>query len=275
MSHYTSNTETDHCHRHSQLSTIELIIHNSELFGLRSEMSKRVEPPKGIIFDMDGVLVDSNPFHLEKWAALLTAHGVEFDPAKLPEQILGQRNDTALRFFFGDKLSQEGRARLIEELEEKFRRAFRPHARPLPGLEPLIVECHRAGIPMAVASSAMAKNVEFVVEALGFRGYFKVLVNGDEVSRPKPDPEIYLKAARQLDAEPRFSVAFEDSYVGIEAAKRAGMKCIGIASSFPAEELRSRTQADLVVQSFNDLSLPALCALFRGTARRPRRPRGR
>lgn len=237
-------------------------------------MSKSVEPPEGIIFDMDGVMVDSNPYHLEKWAALLAEYGVEYDPAKLPKQILGQRNDTALRFFFGDKLSAEDRARIIEELEEKFRRAFRPHARPLPGLELLIAEAHRAAIPMAVASSAMAKNVEFVVEALGFGGYFKVLINGDEVSRPKPDPEIYLKAARQLGVEPRFSVAFEDSHIGIEAAKRAGMKCIGIASSFPAEELRSRTQADLVVQSFNDLSLPAMRALFRGAGRRPPRPRG-
>ena len=212
----------------------------------------------GLIFDMDGVLVDSNAFHLDKWMALLNEHGIEFDPAQLPEQILGQRNDTALRFFFGDKLSAEERRRLIEELEEKFRRAFRSHARPLPGLEPLVVEGHRAGIPMAVASSAMAKNVEFVVEALGFRRYFKALVNGDEVSKPKPDPEIYLKAARLLGAKPQSSVAFEDSFVGIEAAKRAGMKCVGIASSFPASELRSRTQADLVVGSFTELNLRRL-----------------
>jgi HAD superfamily hydrolase (TIGR01509 family) len=218
--------------------------------------------PAALIFDMDGVLVDSNPFHLEKWAALLTERGVEFDRAKLPEQILGQRNDTALRFFFGDKLSVEERLRLIEELEERFRRAFRAHARPLPGLEALIEESHRAGISMAVASSAMAKNVEFVVEALGFRKYFKALVNGDEVSKPKPDPEIYLKAARLLRADPLFSVAFEDSFIGIEAAKQAAMKCVGIASSFSAAELHSRTRADLVVQSFTELSLRRLCALF-------------
>src|SRR5437867_11937263 len=127
-----------------QLSTIQLIIHNSDWFALRRKMSNHTEPPEGIIFDMDGVLVDSNPFHLEKWVALLTEHGVEFDPAQLPEQILGQRNDTALRFFFGDKLSEADRRRLIEALEEKFRRAFRPHARPLPAVEPLIAECLRA-----------------------------------------------------------------------------------------------------------------------------------
>jgi HAD superfamily hydrolase (TIGR01509 family) len=227
-----------------------------------SRMPKNVRMPAALIFDMDGVLVDSNPFHLEKWAALLTERRVEFDRAKLPEQILGQRNDTALRFFFGKQLSTEDRRRLIEELEQRFRRAFRSHARPLPGLEALIQEGHRSGIPMAVASSAMAKNVEFVVEALGFRRYFKALVNGDEVSKPKPDPEIYLRAARLLGADPLFSVAFEDSFVGIEAAKQAGMKCVGIASSFSAAELSSRTQADLVVRSFTELTLPDLGELF-------------
>lgn len=218
--------------------------------------------PSALIFDMDGVLVDSNPFHLAKWEALLTEHGIEFDRAKLPEQILGQRNDTALRFFFGDKLSTEDRLHLIEELEERFRRSFKAHARPLPGLQRLIEEAYRAEIPMAVASSAMAKNVEFVVEALGFRKFFQALVNGDEVTKPKPHPEIYLKAARLLGADPERSVAFEDSYIGIEAAKRSGMKCVGIASSFPAAQLRARTEADLVVASFSELTLRDLERLF-------------
>ncbi len=225
-------------------------------------MANDIKQPDALIFDMDGVLVDSNPFHLEKWEALLNEHGVKFDRAQLPEQILGQRNDTALRFFFGERLSADDRQRIIEELEEKFRSIFKAHAKPLAGLEPLVVESHRAGIPMAVASSAMAKNVEFVVEALGFRKYFKALVNGDEVTKPKPDPEIYMKAARLLGVDPRRAVAFEDSFIGIEAAKRGGMKCVGIASSFPADELRSRTEADLVVQGFAELNLRRLAGLF-------------
>jgi len=115
---------------------------------------------------------------------------------------------------------------------------------------------------MAVASSAMTKNVEFVVDALGFRPYFRALVTGDEVLHAKPDPEIYLKAAAKLGREPMLSVAFEDSFVGIEAAKRAGMKCVGIASTFPAEELRRQTSADLVVASFEELDLERLGRLF-------------
>lgn len=218
--------------------------------------------PSAVIFDMDGVLIDSNPFHLEKWMDLLKAHRIPFDPAELPELILGKRNDTAFRHFFGPDISKEESRRLSEELEATFRRNFRPHAKPLPGLAALIQECHEAQIPMAVASSAMVKNIEFVVDALEFRPYFRHLVSGDHVTHPKPDPEIYLKAAGMLGLPPAECVAFEDSYVGVEAAKRAGMKCVAIASTFPLEELRAQTHADLVVPGFEDLNLARLRGLF-------------
>ncbi|PYV00118.1 MAG: haloacid dehalogenase [Acidobacteria bacterium] len=205
--------------------------------------------PAALIFDMDGVLVDSNPFHLRKWIDLLNEHGIPYDPKELPSQILGHRNDTAFRRFFGPDITREESRRLSEELEATFR------------------ESHRAGIPMAVASSAMTKNVEFIVDALGFRPYFRYLVTGDEVSRPKPDPEIYLKAARKLDCEPAASVAFEDSFVGIEAAKRAGMKCVAIASTFPFEELEKQTRADLTVTGFEEVDLERLGLLFKDAPR--------
>lgn len=226
-------------------------------------MRNPLNGPAAAIFDMDGVLVDSNPFHLEKWMDLLNEHHISFSREALPGQILGKRNDTAFRYFFGELSEQESR-RLSEELEATFRKTFKPHARPLAGLEALIQECHRARIPMAVASSAMVKNIEFVVDALNFRPYFRCLVSGDHVSQPKPDPEIYLKAAEMLGLPPRACVAFEDSFVGIEAAKRAGMKCVGIASTFPVRKLRRQTRADLVVRGFRQLSLKRLRKLFEG-----------
>ena len=218
--------------------------------------------PAAVIFDMDGVLVDSNPFHLEKWADLLNQHHIAYNPDELPKLILGHRNDTTLRYFFGEGLSPEESDRLSEELEETFRRVFRAHAEPLTGLRNLVMECQNANIPMAVASSAMMKNVDFVVDALGFRPYFRHLVSGDEVSHAKPDPEIYRKAARKLGFSPRDCVAFEDSFVGIESAKRAGMKCVAIASTFPFSELQTQTHADLVVHTFKEITLDVLRKLF-------------
>lgn len=212
---------------------------------------------------MDGVLVDSNPFHVEKWKALLAARNIAFDPQELPRQILGQRNDHAFRLFFGSDLSAEETKRLGAELEAQFREVFRPHARPLAGLRGLMRELREKDIPMAVASSAMRENVEFVIEALGLAECFRVVVNGDQVRHPKPDPEIYLKVSDLLGVSPENCVAFEDSFVGIEAAKGAGMKCVAIASTFPASDLR-QTQADRVVTNFLELSFSALNGLFSG-----------
>jgi len=218
--------------------------------------------PCALIFDMDGVLIDSNPFHLRKWANLLTKHHIPYNPADLPTQVLGHRNDHAFRFFFGPGLSKARSRELSEELEGNFRRAFKPHAKPLPGLHALIVECQSGGIPMAVASSAMKKNLEFVIDALGFRPYFQVLVSGDEVASPKPDPEIYLKTAALLGIEPAACVAFEDSFVGIEAAKRAGMLCVGIASTFSRLQLEEETRADWVTSNFEGITLRRLREQF-------------
>ena len=218
--------------------------------------------PAAVVFDMDGVLIDSNPFHLEKWVDFLKRHSFAYEPDGLPKLNLGQRNDTILRHFFGQDLSKEQSRQYGDELEATFRGAFEAHAKPLPGLEDLMMQCQRADIPMAVASSAMLKNVDFAVDALGFRKYFTYIVSGDEVSQPKPHPEIYLKAARHLDFQPADCVAFEDSFVGIESAKAAGMKCVAVASTFLIGELRTQSQADLAVPSFMEISLEKLRELF-------------
>ena len=218
--------------------------------------------PSALIFDMDGVLVDSNPFHVQKWIEFLHERGIPYNAEDLPKQIFGSRNDSALRRFFGRDLPKGEIEKLSEDLEARFRAAFRPHAQPLLGLKTLMDECRAEGIPLAVASSAMTKNVDFVVDTLKLRSYFASIVTGDDVSRPKPDPEIYLKTAEKLKLAPVKCVAFEDSFVGIESAHRAGMKCVGIASTFPAEDLWRQTQADLVVKGFEELSLAKLRQLF-------------
>jgi len=223
-------------------------------------MQTKLELPAAVIFDMDGVLVDSNPYHLEKWIDFLNERRIPFDRETLPKLILGKRNDTLFRHFLGPDLAREESKRLSEEIEAIFRKVFKDHAKPLPGLDRLIQECHEAGVPMAVASSAMSKNVEFVVEALGYREYFRTVVSGDEVAHPKPDPEIYLKAAAHLGIEPPDAVGFEDSYVGIGAVKNAGMKCVAVASTFPIEELRPL--ADLAVPTFEAVNLEKLQELF-------------
>lgn len=218
--------------------------------------------PAAVIFDMDGVLIDSNPIHLQKWSEHLKEHQIPFNPAELAERVLGWRNDFPLKYYFGDDLTDEQIVKLSEELETKFRSAFEPRARSLPGLRKLIEEIHARGVPMAVASAAMAQNVEFVVDALGLRPYFRCLVTSDDVSMAKPHPEIYLTTARKLGVEPGACVAFEDTVIGVESAKGAGMRCVAVASTLSPEELRTRTQADLIVPDFSGITLHTLQKLF-------------
>jgi beta-phosphoglucomutase family hydrolase len=218
--------------------------------------------PAAVIFDMDGVLVDTNPFHVQKWEALLTEYSIPFDRKELPRQVLGPANDPTLRHFFGERITAEDRQRLSEELEARFRRAFAPHAKPLAGVERLIAECREQGVLLALASAAMSKNVNFILDALKLRPYFRAVLTNDEITQSKPSPEIFLKTAGKLGLPPAACVALEDSFAGVEAAKRASMKCVAVASTFPAPELRARTQADLVVQTLEELNLQKLRQLF-------------
>jgi beta-phosphoglucomutase len=225
--------------------------------------------PAAIIFDMDGVLVDSNAFHLRKWIALFQAHGIPFNEQELPKIILGPPNSAIFRLYWGEHLTRQQLAALGEELEANFRRAIGPHARAFPGVQRFIEESHAQGIPMAVASAAIAKNVNFLIGALGLRDYFQEILAVDEITHPKPHPEIYLKAAAKLGVKPSDCAVFEDSFVGIEAAKRAGMKCIAVASTFSPELLRSETQADLIVPGFQAVSLQTLYDLFNSRTASP------
>jgi beta-phosphoglucomutase family hydrolase len=214
--------------------------------------------PAAIIFDMDGVLVDSNPFHLQKWIDLFQAHGIPFDEQTLPKIVLGPPNEVTFRRYWHRDLSPAQMAELSEELEANFRREIAPHARVFPGVRRFIEECHTQGITMAVASAAIRKNVTFLIAALGLRDYFREILTGNEISHPKPDPEIYLKTAAKLGVEPAACLVFEDSFVGIRAAKQAGMKCVAIASTFTAADIRKETSPDLIVPSFEMVSLQAV-----------------
>lgn len=228
-------------------------------------MSTRPALPAAIIFDMDGVLVDSNPFHLRKWMRVFQAHGIPYTEAELANMVLGPSNEAIFRRYLGEDLTREQIAALGDELESNFRQAIGPHAAAFPGVQRFIEECHTAGIPMAVASAAIGKNVDFLITALGFGKYFRHILAVDEITHAKPHPEIYLKTAGKLGVHPADCAVFEDSFVGIEAAKGAGMKCVAIASTFSPEALR-KTGADLIVPGFETLTLQTVHCLFNGAS---------
>jgi beta-phosphoglucomutase family hydrolase len=183
-----------------------------------------------LIFDMDGVIVDSNPLHRAAWAAFNRRYGLETTGAML-ERMYGRRNDWIVRDFFGEDLSEGEVAARGAAKEEIYREmlASRIEDALVPGLRPFL-ELYR-GAPTALATNAEPENVDFVLDRAGLRPYFRVVVDGHQVTHPKPHPEIYLRAATLLEAAPSNCIVLEDSHAGIAAARSAGMRVIGIGTT--------------------------------------------
>jgi beta-phosphoglucomutase len=184
-----------------------------------------------LIFDMDGVIVDSNPMHRESWAAFNRRYGLE-TTEEMHQRMYGRRNDQIVRDFYGDGMAAEevdARGRAKEQLYREMM-SGRTEEVLVPGLRAFL-ERHR-DLPMAVASNAEPENVAFVLDEAGLRPYFQVVVDGHQVHNPKPHPDVYLRAAALLGAEPANCIVFEDSHSGVAAALAAGMRVVGLCTTF-------------------------------------------
>jgi beta-phosphoglucomutase family hydrolase len=184
-----------------------------------------------LLFDLDGVIVDSNPVHREAWAVFNRRYGLETTPAML-ERMYGKRNDQIIRDYFGDGLGPEEVATRGRAKEEVYREmaASRIEQMLVPGLRAFLDRYGAA--PMAVASNAEPENVAFVLDRAGLRPYFRAVVDGHQAIHPKPHPDIYLRAAALLEVAPANCIVIEDSPTGVAAAKAAGMRVIGIRTTY-------------------------------------------
>ncbi len=206
---------------------------------------------RALIFDMDGVIVDSNPWHRVAWTDYNRKLGIETTEA-MRQTMYGKRNDELIREFFGPHLSDEEVFAHGAAKEAMYRELMKPNLdRSLvPGIRQFLTR-HR-DLDFAVATNAEPANVDFVLDGAGIRALFRVVVNGQQVSRPKPDPEIYLRAAQLLDLEPASCVVFEDSRTGVEAGLSAGMTVVGVSTTH--DDLAG---VALSIPDFNDPALEA------------------
>jgi beta-phosphoglucomutase len=195
----------------------------------------KIAPGIALIFDMDGVIVDSNPLHRESWLLYNRRFGIETSEA-MQQRMYGKRNDEIVRDFFGDSLSEEQVIRHGAEKEQLYREMMAPRLERslVPGVTRLLQQ--RNGTPVGLATNAERANVDFVLDGvqvgdLPLRSCFQVVVDGHQVARPKPAPDIYLRAAELLGAEPRNCIVFEDSHTGVEAARAAGARVVGVRTT--------------------------------------------
>jgi beta-phosphoglucomutase family hydrolase len=202
-----------------------------------------------LILDMDGVIVDSNPFHRRAWEEYNRRFGIETDE-DMHQRMYGRRNDDIVLDFFGAHLTTDEVRAHGAAKERLYREMIGPvlTVALVPGVRDFL-ERHR-DLPIAMATSAEPENVEFLLETAHLRPYFRAIVDGHQVRNPKPHPEIYLKAAELLGADPRHCVAFEDSFAGIQAARSAQMAVVGVATTH--EELPG---VELAIRDFNSLEL--------------------
>jgi len=216
-------------------------------------------PPFAIIFDMDGVIVDSNPYHKIALKQFCEKHGYHLSDEELKSRIFGRTNKDWLMSLFDGIVTSSQIKEFEDEKESLFRAIITPHIKPVKGLISFLEMLELRGIPRAVATSAPPANVRFTLEKTETQKYFQVVVDGDMVENSKPHPEIYLKTIAAIHFPPERCIVIEDSLSGITAGRQAGCKVIGITTTHTREEL---DDTDLIIDHFNDLTIDDLIKLF-------------
>lgn len=212
-----------------------------------------------IIFDMDGVIVDNHQYHLQSWLSFFERNGVHMTEAEYKEKVNGRVMHTILPKILNRPLSPDEIRTLGNQKEEEYRELYRTAIQPTPGLVAFLQQLQQEHISRAIATSAPPSNVDFTLEHTGLRDYFPVIVDDTMVSTGKPDPEVYLKSAQQLDMPPERCIVFEDAILGIQAGKNAGMPVVALATTHTREELEA-TEADYIIDDFRGLTVEKLQA---------------
>lgn len=215
---------------------------------------------RAVIWDMDGVIVDSLPYHSRAWIHTLECRGVCMTEEEY-KTFFGLRNDSLIRKKLGEDISEDAINEIAREKEEYYHTLIEGNLKPLPGAVELIKALPDHGFHSAIASSAPKETIERLLRKLGVWQYISVDVAGKEVTEGKPSPQIYLLAAEKLGAAPRDCVVIEDAIAGIEGAKAAGMKCLAVATTHPPEKLFG---ADMVVETLEAVSVSDIEKLLEG-----------
>jgi beta-phosphoglucomutase len=212
--------------------------------------------PRGVLWDLDGTLIDSSDLHQDAWAAVMRELGRTLDRG-LFARSLGSRNDTILRELLEVSGSDEEIRCLGERKEQLYRELVRERGAPLlPGAADWLVRLRLAGWRQALATSAPWPNIDATLEPLELRDRFDAIVSADDVGRGKPDPLLFLTAAERLGVAPSRCVVVEDAPAGVEGARRAGMASIGVLSAH-----HEQLEADVVVESLERIEAGAFDAL--------------
>lgn len=198
---------------------------------------------------MDGVVVDNHQYHFKAWMAFSEKYKFELNTQIYRDKFNGKTNADLFKMIFGD-ISADQAKKYADEKEGMYKKLYADHIIAHTGLLDFLDYLKKQRIKIALGTSAPTENVDFTLDTLRLRHYFEVIVDGPQVSKGKPDPQVYQLCAMKMGLEPNTCVVFEDSLAGLESGERAGCKIVGVATSHEAYELKVKT--DLIIHDFTE-----------------------
>lgn len=190
-----------------------------------------------VIFDMDGVIADTNPYHTKAFERFFDKYNVPYTLAEFEQHMYGKHNSYVMRYFFKRDIPHEEFLELEKEKEGLFRDLYAAEAQAIAGFIPFLKELRQQDFKTAIATSAPKVNLDLIVDALGIRPLMDSILTAEDVTKHKPDPQVYLKSAEILGMPVTNCLVFEDSHAGITAGQAAGMEVIAVLSTHSRDEL--------------------------------------
>ena len=222
-------------------------------------MTQVAQASRAFIFDMDGTIVDNMAFHTKSWLAFFERRGHALDADEFFRATAGRQGHEIMRSYLGEHITKESSAELDAEKEALYRELYAPHRKTVDGFDDLIVQAKLRGVALAVATAAPNANITFTLDGLDLRRHFDAIVGAADVPRGKPHPDVFLKAAERCGVAPEHCIVFEDAPLGVEAARRAGMRAVVLTTTLPAEAF---AEFDNVIHIASDFSALTVAELF-------------
>ncbi|RJG21078.1 HAD family hydrolase [Massilia cavernae] len=213
---------------------------------------------RAFVFDMDGTIVDNMAFHTKSWIAFFERRGRVIDADEFFRATAGRQGKEIIRLQMGEHLADHEVTELNLEKESVYREMYEPHRKTVTGFDDLIAQAKLRGVALAVATAAPNANIAFTLDGLDLRRHFDTVVGAADVPRGKPHPDVFLLAAERCGAAPENCIVFEDAPLGVEAARRAGMRCVVLTTTLPAEAFAEFDNVIHIASDFSELTIDEL-----------------
>jgi beta-phosphoglucomutase len=214
---------------------------------------------KAVIFDMDGVICHTNPYHSMAFKEFFSRRKMYPTEEEFALHMYGKSNSYIMSHFFGRPIAGDELLELENEKESLFREIYRDNIDPITGFMEFFHQLKSNQFLTGVATSAPYANLELIAGTLSLFDHMESVLASEDVTKHKPDPQVYLKSSANLQVDPDFCVVFEDSFSGVTAAKNAGMKVVGVLSSHSKEEL---PVCDLYIEDFREVDVEKVLGLL-------------